>query len=143
MASATFTGTGDTNFTTGTGATGGTATTSPNPLIASDRVEGTSVYGADNSHIGSIERLMIEKRSGQVAYAVVTFGGFLGLGEDSFTVPWGKLTYDTDLGGYKTDISPDQLQGAPAFGRDDTSWSNRDRERDLHNYYGVSPYWGI
>ena len=141
MAASTFTGTGDTTRMSGT--TGGSATTSPNPLIESDRVEGTSVYGADNSHIGTIERLMIEKVSGQVTYAVVTFGGFLGLGEESFTVPWGKLTYDTDLGGYKTDLSPDQLRGAPAFGRGDTGLSDRDRERELHSYYGVSPYWGL
>jgi hypothetical protein len=143
MASATFTGTGDTSSRLSTGATAGTATTSTHPLIESDRVEGTSVYGADNTHIGSIDRLMIEKVSGQVVYAVVSFGGFLGLGEESFTVPWGKLTYDTDLGGYKTDLSPDQLRGAPSLGRDDANWSDRDRERDLHTYYGVSPYWGL
>lgn len=125
------------------GTTGmGTASTSANPLIASDRVEGTSVYGSDNSHIGTIERLMIDKRSGQVAYAVMTFGGFLGIGEESHTIPWGKLTYDTDLGGYKTDISPDQLKGAPSVTGED-SFGNRERERELHDYYGVSPYWGL
>ena len=114
------------------------------PLIESDRVEGTSVYGADGTHIGSIQRLMIEKRSGQVAYAVMTFGGFLGIGEDSYTIPWAKLDYDTELGGYRTELSADQLKGAPTFGRDDdTSWSDRDRERTLHDYYGVSPYWGL
>ena len=135
-----------TDFTTtnsGGLGTGGTSSTSANALIASDRVEGTSVYGSDSSHIGTIERLMIDKRSGQVAYAVMTFGGFLGLGEESHTIPWGKLTYDTDLGGYKTDLSPDQLKSAPAFGRDDTNFADRDRERALHDYYGVSPYWGL
>jgi hypothetical protein len=136
-----------TDFTTttnaGYGSTAGANTTSANPLIASDRVEGTSVYGSDNSHIGTVERLMIDKRSGQVAYAVMTFGGFLGIGEDSYTIPWGKLTYDTDLGGYRTDISPDQLRGAPAFGRQDDGYNDRDRERALHDYYGVSPYWGL
>ena len=71
------------------------ADTSNRSLIESDRVEGTSVYGSDNSHIGSIKRLMIDKKSGQVAYAVMSFGGFLGLGEDSYTVPWGKLDYST------------------------------------------------
>jgi hypothetical protein len=133
------TGAGSTSLTD----TSGTATTSSKSLIESDRVEGTSVYGADNSHIGSIQRLMIDKQSGQVAYAVMTFGGFLGIGEDSYTIPWGKLTYDVNLGGYKTDISTSQLQGAPSFGRDDASWSDRNRERGLHDYYGVSPYWGL
>jgi hypothetical protein len=139
MAATTFTG----SSSTAAGYAGTSDTSSTRPLIESDRVEGTSVYGADNSHIGSIQRLMIDKRSGQVAYAVMTFGGFLGIGEDSYTVPWGKLTYDTELGGYRTDISSDQLKAAPAFGRDEAAWSDRDRERGLHDYYGVSPYWGL
>lgn len=116
----------------------------PNPLIESDRVEGTEVYGADRRHLGTIKRLMIDKKSGQVAYAVVSFGGFLGLGEDTYTVPWGKLSYDRNLGGFGTDLSADQLKGAPDFYRgDDYRWQDRDRERDLHSYYGVSPYWGL
>lgn len=114
------------------------------PLIESDRVEGTEVYGADRSHIGSVKRLMIDKQSGQVAYAVLSFGGFLGLGESSHTVPWGKLTYDTELGGYRTDLTEGQLKDAPGFSRDENhAWSDRDKERDLHSYYGVSPYWGL
>lgn len=117
---------------------------SANPLIESDRVEGTEVYGSDASHIGSVKRLMIDKASGQVAYAVIAFGGFLGMGEDSYTVPWGKLTYDTGLGGYKTDVTADQIKAAPDFYRSDSySWGDRDKERDLHSYYGVSPYWGL
>jgi hypothetical protein len=78
-----------------------------------------------------------------VVYAVATFGGFLGLGEESFTIPWSKLTYDTHLGGYRTDISPDQLRGAPSFASDQPGPSDLDRERELHSYYGVSPYWGL
>lgn len=115
-----------------------------NPLIESDRVEGTEVYGAGDKHIGSIKRVMIEKKSGQVAYVVMGFGGFLGLGEDEFTVPWATLTYDTGLGGYRTDLTEDQLKNAPDFYRkDDYGWQERDKERDLHSYYGVSPYWGL
>ena len=122
----------------------GTSSTSSKSLIESDRVEGTSAYGSDNSHIGTVKRLMIDKISGQVAYAVMSFGGFLGMGEDTHTVPWGKLTYDTDLGGYKTDITSDQLKSAPDFYRNESyQWGNRDQERDLHSYYGVSPYWGL
>lgn len=122
-----------------------TTTADPaNPLIESDRVEGTEVYGADDRSIGSIKRLMIDKKSGQVAYAVLGFGGFLGLGEDMYTIPWGKLSYDVDLGGYKTDLTADAVKGAPDFYRgDDYGWRERDKERDLHSYYGVTPYWGI
>lgn len=133
----------DSTFTKSS-ALSGANTGSSKSLIESDRVEGTSVYGADRSHIGSVKRLMIDKQTGQVAYAVMSFGGFLGLGEDTHTVPWGSLTYDTGLGGYKTNISADQLKGAPAYSRgDSTDWSDRGRERELHDYYGVSPYWGL
>jgi hypothetical protein len=69
-------------------------------LIGSDKVEGTAVYGADKKKIGSVQRVMIDKISGKVAYAVVSFGGFLGMGEDYYPLPWSKLDYDTQLGGY-------------------------------------------
>ena len=72
------------------------------------------------------------------------FGGFLGLGEDSYTIPWSKLTYDTELGGYRTDLTAEQVKAAPDFYRDDKyAWQDRDKERDLHSYYGVTPYWGL
>ena len=113
-------------------------------LIESDRVEGTEVYGVGDKHIGSIKRLMIDKQSGQVAYAVLGFGGFLGLGEDTYTIPWGKLAYDTDLGGYRTDLTEEQVKSAPDFYREkEYGWEDREKERDLHSYYGVTPYWGL
>jgi len=114
------------------------------PLIESDRVEGTSVYGQNGEHLGSIKRLMIEKISGRVAYAVMSFGGFLGMGTDEHTIPWNKLDYDPELGGYRTDITEDQVRGAPSFYRDpDYDWSDRERERELHDYWRAPYYWGI
>jgi sporulation protein YlmC with PRC-barrel domain len=114
------------------------------PLIESDRVEGTSVYDPKGSSIGTVKRLMIEKISGKVAYAVMSFGGFLGMGEEEHTIPWNKLTYDTGLGGYRTDITEEQLKGAPTFYRDrDYDWNDRRRESELHDYYGAPYYWGI
>jgi len=113
------------------------------PLIESDRVEGTSVYDPQGNSIGSIKRLMIEKLSGKVAYAVMSFGGFLGMGEEEHAVPWNKLTYDTSLGGYRTDITEEQLRGAPSFYRDrDYTWNDRRRETELHDYYRAPYYWG-
>jgi PRC-barrel domain len=113
------------------------------PLIESDRVEGTKVYDAAGNSIGSIKRLMIEKISGRVAYAVMSFGGFLGMGAEEYAVPWKKLTYDTSLGGYRTDITEEQLRGAPSFSRDrNFDWGDRAREEELHQYYFVRPYWG-
>jgi hypothetical protein len=116
--------------------------TTGKPLIESDRVEGTTVYDPQGKNIGSIKRLMIEKISGRVAYAVMSFGGFLGMGEEEHSIPWSKLTYDTSLGGYRTDITEDQLRGAPAFTRDQSwDWSDRQRERELHDYYRTRYYW--
>ena len=114
------------------------------PLIESDRVEGTTVYDPHGNSIGSIKRLMIEKLSGKVAYAVLSFGGFLGIGEEEHTIPWSKLSYDTNLGGYRTDITEEQLRGAPAFSRDrNYDWLDRQREQDLHDYYRAPYYWGV
>jgi hypothetical protein len=109
-------------------------------LIGSDKVEGTSVYGADDTQIGSIERVMIDKRSGKVSYAVLSFGGFLGIGDDHYPLPWESLKYDTNLGGYRTGITEKQLQGAPKYSGDkDWSWDDRTRTRGVDDYYGVIP----
>ena len=116
--------------------------TSSSALIESDRVEGTSVYSTTGESVGSIKRLMIEKVSGRVTYAVVSFGGFLGLGADEYAVPWNKLNYDTSLGGYRTDITEEQLRGSPDFYRSkDYGWNDRARERELYDYWGSPYYW--
>jgi hypothetical protein len=107
-------------------------------LIGSDKVDGTAVFGADNQQIGSIERVMIDKISGKVSYAVLSFGGFLGIGDDHYPLPWQSLKYDTDLGGYVTGITEDQLRGAPKYGNDNTwDWSDRSATRSVNGYYGV------
>lgn len=110
-------------------------------LIASDKVEGTRVYGADGKHIGSIERVILEKRSGRVAYAVLGFGGFLGIGEDHYPLPWAKLSYDETLGGYRTDITRDQVESAPRYQNGDEYAWNKENGRRVYDYYGVPPYW--
>jgi hypothetical protein len=107
-------------------------------LIGSDKVEGTAVYDARGEHIGSIDRVMIEKRSGQVAYAVLSFGGFLGIGSDYYPIPWASLNYDTNLGGYRTDITEAQLQGAPKYAGDNWDWADRERARHIYDYYGAT-----
>jgi hypothetical protein len=110
-------------------------------LIGSDKVDGTSVYGADDGKIGSVQRVMIDKISGKVAYAVVSFGGFLGMGEDYYPVPWPNLKYDTRLGGYRVGITEDQLKGAPKYNRNrEWDWSDRANDRRVYDYYGT-PIW--
>ena len=107
-------------------------------LIGSDKVEGTAVYGSDNNKIGTIERVMIDKISGKVSYAVLGFGGFLGIGDDHYPLPWQSLEYDTILGGYRTNVTEQQLRGAPKYGNDnDWNWSDTDRTRTVNDYYGL------
>ena len=108
-------------------------------LIGSDKVEGTAVYGPDGQKIGTIERVMIDKISGKVSYAVLSFGGFLGIGDDHYPLPWQTLKYDTNLGGYLTGITEDRLQGAPKYGNDNSwNWSDPARTRSVNDYYGVA-----
>ncbi len=123
--------------------TGDVQTDETNRLIASNKVEGTEVYNRKGEHLGQVYNFMVDKYSGQVAYAVMSFGGFLGLGESYHPLPWKALTYDTRLGGYVVDLDKDKLQGAPSFSRNETpDWSNRDWGTRVHDYYGVQPYWG-
>lgn len=107
-------------------------------LIGSDKVEGTNVYGAGGEKVGYIERVMIDKISGKVAYAVLSFGGLLGIGDDHYPLPWQALKYDTNLGGYVTGITQDQLRGAPKYA-DESSWNWNDpaTTRSVNAYYGV------
>ncbi|MBF9233817.1 PRC-barrel domain-containing protein [Microvirga alba] len=111
-------------------------------LIASDKVEGTPVRRPDGEKIGTIERVMIDKRSGKVAYAVMSFGGFMGLGEEYYTLPWGVLTYKIELDAYELDLSEEQLRGAPRRSAEGHDLSyDRDWEEHVHRYYNASPYW--
>jgi hypothetical protein len=107
-------------------------------LIGSDKVEGTDVYGADDRKIGSIERVMIDKRTGKVSYAVLAFGGFLGMGHDHYPLPWQSLTYSERLGGYQTAVTEDKVKGAPKYASDsDWNWGDATRTRSVNDYYGV------
>jgi hypothetical protein len=118
--------------------------TSRHSLIASDRVEGTAVRRTGGDKIGTIQRLMIDKISGNVAYAVLSFGGFLGMGEKHLPVPWASLDYNPQLEAYELNLSDAELGKAPSYATDaDFDWGDRERERALHDYYKVPPYWGI
>jgi sporulation protein YlmC with PRC-barrel domain len=105
-------------------------------LIASDRVEGTAVYDAQGKRIGKVERLVIDKAGGRVAYAVLSFGGFLGIGAEHYPIPWPMLDYDENLGGYRVHITEEQLRNAPKSDPSE-SWEqpNRDRDEQVHGYW--------
>ena len=109
-------------------------------LISSNRVQGTEVYGAGGEHVGEIDHLMIEKVSGRVAYAVMSFGGFLGMGKDFHPIPWNALKYDTTLDGYRTDITREQVEGAPAYsGGDAFDWNDDEWHSRVHSHYKAQP----
>ena len=113
-------------------------------LIGSDKVEGTPVYRSNGDRVGQIERIMIDKLSGKVAYAVMSFGGFMGIGEDYYPLPWSLLTYNPRLDGYEVNISEEQLKGAPKYGQHESwDWSDRARGQKVYDYYGVTPYSGM
>jgi sporulation protein YlmC with PRC-barrel domain len=105
-------------------------------LIASDRVEGTAVYDAQGKRIGKVEHLVIDKAGGCVAYAVLSFGGFLGIGANHYPIPWPMLDYDEKLGGYRADITEEQLKDAPKIEQGE-SWeqANRDRDEEVYGYW--------
>jgi hypothetical protein len=102
----------------------------------SDKVQGTAVFGRDGNKIGSVERLMIDKVSGRMSYAVISFGGFLGVGNDYYPIPWQSLKYDQGLGGYLTEITESQLTGAPKYASDnDWNWEDPDLRGGVDDYY--------
>ena len=140
MAGTTGTGlSGGGSSTAGTqGGSGRPATDETRELIASDKVEGTAVYNRQGERLGTVHNFMVDKCSGQVAYAVMSFGGFLGIGESYHPLPWKVLTYDTAQGGYVVDLSREQLQGAPSYGSSDMpDWTDRTYGRRVDDYYGV------
>jgi len=117
------------------------ATHSLNRLIASDRVEGTAVFDRQGEKLGKIENFMVDKRSGRAEYAVMSFGGFLGIGDDHFPIPWSKLNYDPDQNGYVVDIDRDQLKGGPNYRAGQDPAYDRDYDKRVFDYYGVVYTW--
>lgn len=106
-------------------------------LIASNKVEGTVVYGRRGERLGTIYNFMVDKFSGQVEYAVMSYGGFVGLGQRYFPLPWRILSYDIREGGYRIDMDERDLERAPSFGRDDEPRFNREYGRRVHDWYGL------
>ncbi|MHA6720796.1 PRC-barrel domain-containing protein [Sphingomonas sp. RS6] len=115
-----------------------TQTRETHDLIASDRVEGTSVYNHDGEKLGSIARFMVDKVSGQVEYAVLSFGGLFGLGSNYYPLPWKALTYSTDQGGYVVNVDKDRLESAPNYdSRGDEPRYDREYGERVYGYYGM------
>ena len=86
-------------------------------LVAADKVQGTKIYSATGDNLGSVDVVIIDEKSGNIAYAILSVGGFLGIGSRYYPLPWSMLRFDTALGGYVANIDRAQLKGAPAYGR--------------------------
>ena len=110
-------------------------------LIASDKVNGTNVYNPAGEKLGSVDDIMIDKVSGRAIYAVMSFGGFLGMGEKYHPLPWAKLKYDTQKGGYVVNLDRKLLQGAPNYDRNSEFKWTPDYGRKVDNYYNTPSYW--
>jgi len=113
----------------------------PGPgLMGADTLVGNDVYNHKGEDLGDIKEIMLDMRSGKVAYAVLSFGGFLGMGEKLFAVLWSALTLDTKNKCFVLNVEKDRLKDAPGFDKDkwpnmvDESWA-----KDIHVYYGTKP----
>lgn len=105
-------------------------------LIAASKVNSTTVYNPMGDKLGSIYDVMLEKKSGKAAYAIMSFGGFLGIGEQFHPLPWNQLAYDPGMGGYVVRLDRRQLEGGPAYSeRELGTWDDR-RARAIDDYYG-------
>src|SRR4030042_6258205 len=116
----------------------------PGPeMMGADTLVGNDVYNQKSEDLGEIKEVMLDMRSGQVCYAVLSFGGFLGMGKKLFAVPWNALTLDTENKRFVLNVEKDRLKDAPGFDKDhwpnmaDQSWA-----RKIHSYYGTTPYVG-
>jgi uncharacterized protein YrrD len=110
-------------------------------LIAADKVNGTNVYNPAGDTLGSIDDIMIDKVSGRAIYAVMSFGGFLGMGEKFHPLPWATLKYDAQKGGYVVNLDKQILEGAPYYDRGSEFTWTRDYGREVDSYYKTTSYW--
>ena len=115
------------------------ATDETRELIASNKVEGTAVYNRQGDRLGSIYNFMVNKRSGQVEYAVLSFGGLFGMGSDYHPLPWNVLTYETEKGGYVVDLDKEMLSKGPSYRAGEEPNYDADYGRRISDYYGVAP----
>ena len=106
-------------------------------VISSEDVVGTKVYNPAGEKLGSIDTIMVDKYLGVVRYAVMEFGGFLGLGTDLYPLPWSALTYDPELGGYVVALTKAQLDEAPKYEPTKVPAYTDEYGRRVYDYYGV------
>ena len=105
-------------------------------LISSAKVDGTAVYNPGGDRLGTVDHLMINKVSGQVEYAVMSFGGFLGIGESYHPLPWRVLTYSPSMGGYVVNVDRARLERAPRYtSSSQPNWEDRAYGARINEYW--------
>ncbi|TFI57547.1 PRC-barrel domain containing protein [Sphingomonas parva] len=107
-------------------------------MIASDKVEGTTVYNQSGDRLGTVKHFMVGKRDGKVRYAVMSFGGFLGMGNRYYPLPWNALTYDDRQGGYVVNLTRDQIEQAPSYEDGQEPTYDRSYGQRVYGYYGFA-----
>jgi hypothetical protein len=107
-------------------------------LISSAKVDGTNCYNSNGNHLGTVDHLMIDKYTGQVQYVVISFGGFLGIGESYHPLPWQSLTYHTGMGGYVVDADRARLEHAPRYMSSNMpDWNDRSYRSRVDEYWAL------
>jgi len=104
-------------------------------LISSKKVEGTTVYDGQGEKLGTIDSFMVEKRTGQVEYAVLASGGLFGASSRYYPLPWNELTYDTERGGYVVSRGVEQFEGAPSYGDGEEPRYDSDYDERVRGHY--------
>jgi sporulation protein YlmC with PRC-barrel domain len=113
-------------------------------LISAGKVQGTPVYNTEGESLGELYDVMIDKQSGRIAYALMSFGGFLGIGERYHPLPWNSLKYDTRQEGYVVGIAKEVLQSGPSVAAgEEPAWADTDYADALHRHYDAVPAWRI
>jgi sporulation protein YlmC with PRC-barrel domain len=107
-------------------------------VISSDKVEGTHVYNPSGDKLGSIDDLMIDRYSGQVRYAVLEFGGFMGMGTDRYPIPWAMLKYDDGKSGYVVPLDKAKLEKAPKYSDERVPTWDTEYGRRVNSYYDIN-----
>ena len=110
-------------------------------LISGKKFEGTTVFNLAGEKVGTVDDIMIDKVSGRAIYAVMSFGGFLGMGEKFHPIPWSTLKYDQQKGGYAVNIDKKLLQDAPTYDANSKFEWTPDYGRKVDSYYGSPSYW--
>jgi hypothetical protein len=110
-------------------------------LIAATKVQGTNVYNNVGEKLGSVEDIMIDKATGRAIYAVMSFGGFLGMAEKHHPLPWATLKYDTEKGGYLVNLDKKMLSDAPSYDRNAPFAWTPEYGRQVDGYYNTPGYY--